>query len=590
MNITQKFLDDTYKQYKHTYEGSKNDYFAALFMAKKHERDLETMLENCVFGNNDYGIDSYYFDKDAKNLYLYQFKWSNNHELFKESYKRLIDYGIERIFGDPKQDSLTNSCIIRLKYKLDEYSEIINKVYIRFVFNGDVEKAEKSKVLENLREDLETKKYYIDKFFDNRSIQFFVEYLSNETNSILQVSKTKKTHKYNFPFTETGKIVASNGETFYLGFLTLHDLSLMFQEMQLRLFEKNIRAGLNPDKAPNRAMKNTLKAILIDESLDPEYFSFNHNGVSLYAEHIEFEDGFATIVEPRVLNGAQSIVTLSRFLIDNDKNPALEKNSNRLRNIQVLAKIITNCKPDFITSVTIANNKQNFVDPINLRATDEIQFEFEDKFRNELGIFYERQEKAFESLNDTDLEDMGIFELKEINITKLAQTFLAVQGEIDRISRISEVFENDNYYKSCFKGEYIKCEATLIVLVYKIHYKLTSVIRDITEKGYQKYWWANKGKNLIWGLLVQAILNDKELDEWKEEHGKSLSVASNFSDYLKDIGSKKIRFILGELVQQKKYSDFMEQEQYAFFRTKVAYQEAMQIAKRKYGWEKFNLF
>ncbi|MGI8581855.1 MAG: hypothetical protein ACR2KX_06660 [Chitinophagaceae bacterium] len=165
-----------------------------------------------------------------------------------------------------------------------------------------------------------------------------------------------------------------------------------------------------------------------------------------------------------------------------------------------------------------------------------------------------------------------------------------MQGEIDRISRISEVFENDNFYKTTFKKEYLKSESTLIVLLYKIHYKLNGVIRDIIEKGSQKYWWANKSKNIVWALLAQAILNDTDIDDWKEEHGKSLLVASNFNEYLKNIGSKKIRFILGELIQQKKYSDFMEQEQYGFFRTKVAYQEAMQIAKRKYGWEKLNLY
>ncbi|MGI8581854.1 MAG: AIPR family protein [Chitinophagaceae bacterium] len=423
MNITEKILNETFKKYKHKHEGFKQDYFAALFMAKKHEKDIDTILEYCVFGNNDYGIDSYYFDRDAKNLYLYQFKWSNNHELFKDSYKRLINYGIDRIFGNPLQDNLTNQCINHLKYKLEEYNEAINNVYIRFVFNGDVEKAEQSKVLQNLREDLESKKYIIDKSFNNRSIQFFIEYLSNETNAILQASKTKKTHKYNFDFVESGKIIATNGETFYLGFLPFYNLNMMFKEMNLRLFEKNIRAGLDADKAPNRAIKNTLKNIIIDEILEPEYFSFNHNGITLYVENIELNNGVATIIEPRVLNGAQSIVTLSRFLNDNAKNPCLEKNFDRVKKIKVLAKIITNCQPDFITSVTIANNKQNPVDSINLRANDEIQLEFEDKFRNELGIFYGRQENAFESLTDDDLEEMGIFELKEINIRKLAQTF-----------------------------------------------------------------------------------------------------------------------------------------------------------------------
>lgn len=589
MNISDHLLADTFKKYKHKFEGLKEDYFAPLFIARKHDKQLDDVIQNCAFGNNDYGIDGFYLDKEAKNFYLYQFKWSANHELFKDSYRRLINYGMERIFGNPLQDSLINQCINRLKHSLDEYSDAINKVYIRFVFNGDIEKAQQSKALENLREDLESKKYLIDSFFGDRQIQFIIEYLSNETNAILQASKTKKTHKYNISFTDSGIIPAPGGEKFHLGFLELNDLRVMFDEMNQRLFEKNIRAGLDADRAPNRAIKKTLKDILIDETLEPEYFGFNHNGVTLYVENFKAENDEITIVEPRVLNGAQTITTFSRFMEDNKLNQNLAKNNKLLKRIRVMAKIITNCSPEFITTVTIANNKQNPVDPINLRATDEIQFEFEDKFRDDLGIFYERQEKAFENLTDNDLEEMGISELKEINIKKLAQTFLAVQGEIDRMSRLADVFENDNFYRGTFRKEYLKVDTALIVLLYKINFRVNVVIKEIIDKGYQKYWWANKAKNIVWSLLVQALLNDDDLEDLVEDHGKSLSVASNFNEHLKTIGSKKLRFILGELVQQKKYADFMEQEQYAFFRTKVAYQEAMQIAKKRYGWERKGL-
>jgi len=586
MNISQSLLDRTYKEFKKRFEGVKEDYFGPLFISRKHDRPLEVAFENCVFGNNDYGIDGYYLDKEAKNLYLYQFKWSNSYELFKDSYKRLIDFGMERIFGNPLQDSSSNQNVNNLKYVLNEYSEIINSVYVRFVFNGDIEKAQQSKALENFREDLEAKKYLLDQYFGERSIQFIIEYLSNDTSTVVQASKTRKTHKYNISFTNTGVIEAPNGEKFYLGFISLNDLRIMYDEMGLRLFEKNIRAGLDADRAPNRAIKKALRDIVIDETLHPEYFSFNHNGVTIYVEEIDINNDTTSVVEPRILNGAQTIATLARFVSDNSNHPALEENMRRLKSIQVMAKVITNCSPDFIASVTIANNRQNPVDPINLRATDGMQFELEDKFRDQVAIYYERQEKAFESLTDSDLEELGIYEHREITIKKLAQTFLAMQGEVDRISRLAEVFENDNFYRSTFRPEYLKVSSELIVLLYKVHFRVNSVIKEIIEKGANKYWWANKAKNLIWALLIQGILNDAELEELVENHGRGLSVASNYNDYLKGIGSKRIRFVLAELTQQKKYAEAMEQEKYGFFRAKVSYQEAMQIAKRKYGWEK----
>ena len=94
-----------------------------------------------------------------------------------------------------------------------------------------------------------------------------------------------------------------------------------------------------------------------------------------------------------------------------------------------------------------------------------LQFQFEDKFRSESEIFYERQEKAFENLTDEDLEELGISQAnKQISIKQLAQTFLALQGEIDNISRLSDVFEDEKlYYKTFKKGVFRSRFQTYII-------------------------------------------------------------------------------------------------------------------------------
>ena len=40
------------------------------------EHPADQLIHQVAFGNRDYGIDTYYIDREAKNLYLYQFKWS----------------------------------------------------------------------------------------------------------------------------------------------------------------------------------------------------------------------------------------------------------------------------------------------------------------------------------------------------------------------------------------------------------------------------------------------------------------------------------------------------------------------------------
>jgi hypothetical protein len=589
MAITLAKLNETLIQHKVKYDGCKEDYFAALYLADKFEKSLDSVLDYCAFGNNDYGIDAYYIDKETRNLYLYQFKWSDNYELFKDSYKRLIKTGIEQIFGNAYIDSSINPIISRLRFNLQEYQHLIDKVYICFVFNGDLEKAESSRVLESLREELEAKKHFIDTFFDNDQITLTIQYISNETHKVNQVSRTKKTFQYTIEFKEQSKKVASKGEEMYLGFIKLYDLYKIFCDMKQRLFEKNIRAGLSDDLPPNQAIKKSLREIILNKTVSPEYFTFHHNGITLFAEKIIFENDKVTIVEPRILNGAQTITTFSRFIEDSQKNPVFQENVTILKEIEVIVKIIKDCSPEFVTQITISNNKQSPVESWNLRANDLVQLEFDDKFRND-GIFYERQENTFANLTYSDLEELGIQQDKEIKIKKLAQTFLALQGEIDKISEIGKVFEADTLYNKTFHSSFLKADTRKIILCYKVQFRLGAIIREIESKGESKYYFVRSARNLVWALVNQALLNDDDLDDLLDSYGLTLSVEANFNEHLKNIGSRKVRIILSELIKIKRYSEFVNEEKFSFLKTKVAFQECMAIGRKRWGWEMQELY
>jgi hypothetical protein len=59
-----------------------------------------------------------------------------------------------------------------------ENRALIDQVCIRFVFIGDPEEAERSQVLDKLREDLENKKHFVDHFFEARQVTLLVEFRS----------------------------------------------------------------------------------------------------------------------------------------------------------------------------------------------------------------------------------------------------------------------------------------------------------------------------------------------------------------------------------------------------------------------------
>lgn len=584
MAITLERLIETFNKHKFKYEGCKEDYFAPLFISDKFEKPIESVLSNCAYYNNDYGIDAYYIERDSKNLYLYQFKWSDNYELFKETYKRLIKNGIEKIFGDTFIDSTANNVVSQLKLELQEYKDLINKVYICFVFNGEFERAESSRVLESLREELESKKHFIDQYFGNNEITLTIQYISNETKKVNQTSRTKKTFQYDITFKAQSEKQAIDGEMMRIGFISIFDLYKMFTEMKQRLFEKNIRAGLTDDLAPNQAIKKSLKDIVINNKVSPEYFTFHHNGVTLFAEKLSPENGTTKIVEPRVLNGAQTITTLSRFIEDLQKQPNYSEYERILKKIEVIGKVITNCSQEFVTQVTISNNKQNPVESWNLRANDLIQLEFDDKFRSD-GIFYERQENSFANLRDSDLEDLGIEQYKEIKIKKLAQTFLSIQGEIDKVSEIAKVFEIDSLYEKTFRPEFLKADTRKIILAYKIQFRIGAIIREIESRGENKYYFVRIARNLVWALIIQGLLNHEDLDDLLENYGQSLSVEADFNSIVKEIGTRKIRIILSELIKQKKYLDYLNDEKFSFLKTKNAFVDCMSIARKRFGWE-----
>jgi hypothetical protein len=284
----------------------------------------------------------------------------------------------------------------------------------------------------------------------------------------------------------------------------------MHRELGVTFLDRNIRYGLGTSETVNRAISKALSDIIIAEYDEPPTFTFSHNGVTLYAESVDEEIDKLILISPRLLNGAQTVTTFGKFLDDNAGSDKLALNQGRINEIAVLCKIVSNARDDFVTRVTINNNRQNPVEPWNLHANDLIQLEMQDKFREELHIYYERQENAFDQLSVEDLEEYGIStDTRAVQMLKLAQTFIVTDGNIGRISEMRRVFEDDRVYNSVFSRERLQADARHILLCYKIERRLRRLAEDIRQKWINKYYFAPRARYLIWELTCQAVLNDK---------------------------------------------------------------------------------
>lgn len=582
MPITDLHIDTAYSDLKKTCGGVRNDYFGLLYLEQEHDVPRAKALNQVAFGGNDYGLDGFHFDPAKRNLYLFQFKYSDSPAQFKGTLQRLIDVGMERIFLTPNQDDAKNQLLLQLRSCLIENRQVIDQIYFRFVFTGDPVEAENSKVLDKLREDLEDKKFLIDKFFHDRQVTLVVEFRSS-AGRVGQTVDTRRTRAYQLAVTDVLKTSGATGEAMHVGFVRLADLNAMHAEMGPRFFERNIRYGLGSNESVNRVLGRAFKQIVLEGKLEPAAFAFNHNGITLAAQQVEHADGFLRVTEPRLLNGAQTVTTLAEFLKAHADNPALAANRSRLDEIKVLCRIIT-APAEFVTTVTISNNRQNPVEPWNLRANDGIQLELHDQFAKELGVYYERQENAFASLSYGEMEEAGITEGKAVELVRLAQTFMASDGQIDKFARFREVFEDEKVYDAVFSPKRLEADFRHILLCYKIQFRLKKLINEITEKGPNKYWYLSRGRLLLWALLCQGVLNHPDLEDLAERFGRRMSIEADYTETLSALATTRCRPLLSDLTADADYADKVAEDNLGFLRTNAAFKRCMEIAYKKWKW------
>jgi hypothetical protein len=497
----------------------------------------------------------------------------------------LIEDGIDRIFRSPNKDDAKNQLLLQLRSCLVENRVMIDQVCFRFVFTGDPEEAERSKVLDKLREDLENKKYLVDQFFGERKVGFVVEFRS-ASGRVGVVRDPRQSTTFNVPLTDRVAVDGPAGQKMHICFIRLADLNRMHHDLGPRFFDSNIRYGLGESEAVNRAISTALKQIILDRSEAPDTFAFNHNGITLFAERVEpHDEGQSKLTAPRLLNGAQTVTTVAGFLEKNKDNPELAQGKEVYEAVRVLCKIITDADQKFVTRVTVNNNRQNPVEPWNLHANDLIQLELQDKFRSDLQIYYERQENAFDQLSTEDLNDYGIREeSRAIQMLKLTQTFLLTDGNISRLSEMRRVFEDDRVYEHVFRSSRLKADSRQMLLCYKVQFRVRKLAYEIEQKGQNKYAFIHRSRYLLWALICQGLLNHNDLEDIAENFARDMTMPADYTELLTYLATARVRILLSALMEHPDYREKVAEGNLSFLRTDRAFEECMELAHKKWRW------
>jgi hypothetical protein len=235
--------------------------------------------------------------------------------------------------------------------------------------------------------------------------------------------------------------------------------------------------------------------------------------------------------------------------------------------------------------LTINNNRQNPVEPWNLHANDVIQLELQDKLSSDVGIYYERQENAFDQLTTEDLAEYGIKEeSKALQMLKLTQTFLLTDGSISRISEIRRVFEDEKVYNQVFRPARLKADSRRIVLCYKVQLRLSKLAREIEQKGQNKYAFIHRSRYLLWALMCQGLLNHPDIEALAQKFGRSMTVPVDFSEVLSQLATARVRLLLGALMDAPEYKQKVADGNLSFLRTDIAFEKCMEIGYKKWHW------
>jgi hypothetical protein len=213
-----------------------------------------------------------------------------------------------------------------------------------------------------------------------------------------------------------------------------------------------------------------------------------------------------------------------------------------------------------------------------------IQLQLADKFHQDLKIYYGRQENAFHNLTDEDLERMEIEQQKEIELRRLASTFLISDGEVDKASRLPEIFDDDKAYSMVFGKFRLNADSRKILLCYKVQFRLRKLTDEIQSMGHKKYEFARRARNLTWALVCQGMLNDPDLEDYAARYGTNMSVEAGLMEWIRAIAVNKVRLLLSDLVQIEQYHQKMQEERYDFLRTRAAYDVCMQRAHKRWKW------
>lgn len=470
----------------------------------------------------DYNIDAFYIEfKETKptKLILIQAKYSNSLNYISRGLRdisKTVDWLKTNLHSGINDAAKENKVLINLRAKLQDFTKEERKtISLEFVL---IHLSEEDKTaIDNKFKEAKNNIYdELKRAFPSHNYRILLQ----GPYEMLNMPESTKIAppKIFLSFSGTTIITTNNKHKMHYGIGLLSELVDMYRERKDNLFSKNVRLFIkskkNIEKGPSGKIKETLKTICFDNksNIHPEMFSFLHNGITILATDTQpnESDNNISMREPYVLNGCQSIMTAYYF--KHGERLSSQINNDIWRQIKVPIRIIDSSDDDFIRMISISTNRQNFISASALRANDPVQIKLEAEFVK-YDIFYERQEGAFEYLQDVNpkriSQEFKKSEWGPVFIDDIARCIAAASGEISYARHVTELFESDAAYERIFSQKRLP-SIRLLILFQNINNVLSLVLRnDLGLDWSESYVKSGRVLYDVFCLLMRYIAKEK---------------------------------------------------------------------------------
>lgn len=528
------------------------DCFAPWWLKQKFLLSEEDATMLCSDGNFDFGLDGFYLQElqDKVRLSLVQTKFSENINEIKKGINDITRFipTLFKVINGLESDNFQENILIRRlrakikNFKISETNPLEIDAYVVSLSNSSVEFIE-NKSAKN-RADLVS--CFEEKIKDN-NVSFSLRIINRENlienNTTDNIRSSKPTEIY---FNGSDEI-DMNESIMLSGIGKLSDLVELYELRGNQLFDKNVRLFLygkkNQSTGPAGKIRETLKEINNGNFL-AEKFAFLHNGITLYTKNIipAKNQNKISITNPSILNGCQTIK--SSFFFYQDYKIKNKLNDELWKKIPITLRIISTNHNDLWREVAESNNRQNSMKASALRANDEIQIDLENDFKD-LGIFYQRQESAFENISRSNSELIEKFYFNSlripITIESLAQTIICGSDiPLSYATRQNDVFESQNLYSKVFSKRRLK-NLKLLIFIHNVRGIIDLALDKAIPANTYKYenFKVKSFRDLFTRLVMKSILkknNIKIIDNFGEETvGRRGTLAGNLVEEIRKI-------------------------------------------------------